>query len=145
MASSFLLYLTYIQFLWKVFQHLHFLKAEWWQKYFAKQGVSHSDDTWWQLLWRFLAVKAFSSCQELFLSLFLHFCLCKLLLLKLLRVFHLFNLKLSHNYFQNWVPCWTKQRKQVSHDVILFICTLIDHGQRPITAHVALISLHRVL
>ena len=85
------------------------------------------------------------SCQELFLSLFLHFCLCNLLLLKFLRVFHLFNLKLSHKHFQNRVPCWTKQRKQVSNDIILFIYTLIDHGQWPITVHVALISLHKVL
>ena len=52
----FLVLLVFMKFLRNVFQHLHSLKAEWWRKHFAKQRASRSDDTRWQLLWRFLAV-----------------------------------------------------------------------------------------
>ena len=53
---SVFLYLTCKQFLWNVFQRLHSLKAELWRKHLAKQQVSRSNDTRWQLLWSFLAV-----------------------------------------------------------------------------------------
>ena len=42
-------------------------------KIFLQNSESRSDDTRWQLLWRFLVVLAFSGCQGLFLSLFFHF------------------------------------------------------------------------
>ena len=45
----FLLSYTWIQFLRRVFLNLFLLKAEWWGNHFAKQRVSRSDDTQWQL------------------------------------------------------------------------------------------------
>ena len=49
---------------------------------------------------------------------FSSFVLCKFLLLNFFPGFHLLNPKQSHKCFQNRAPCWTKQRKQVSRDVI---------------------------
>ena len=66
-----------------------------------------------------------SSWQELFFSIFL---LCKFLLLNFFLGFHLLNPKQSHECFQNRAPCWTKQREQVSRDVIHL--SLLEYSNR---------------
>ena len=69
---------------------------------FSELWVSHTNDTWWQLLWRFIPLLASSSSQELILSpaVSLVFLTCTQLLLNFfLR--HLLNRKI----FQNHASC----------------------------------------
>ena len=92
----------------------------------------------WQLFRRFVTVKAFSSRQE-------HVSLAFVFSFQLVnsscwRPFEIFT---CWQLFSKPRTMFNKQRQQVSRDVI-WVCSLIDHGQRPITARATFAILHKL-